>query len=201
MKILIAEDDFTSRMMLEAVLEEWGYETVSVGDGRAAWEVLRGEKPPQVALLDWEMPELKGVEVCRRAKALVRSVPLYVILLTIRGSKEDILEGFDCGADDYVTKPFDNRELQARIRAAQKMLGIQESLAKKVRELADALEHIKTLQGILPICMHCHKIRNDDQAWERLEAYIQDHSEARFSHSICPECLKKYYPDMPNFDK
>lgn len=196
MRLLVAEDDYTSMLMLQGIMEKWEYEVVTAFDGAEAWQVLRQVNAPQIAILDWEMPGLDGVELCRRIKGMDRENPIYTILLTARDSTDDIVEGLNAGADDYVTKPFDNNELLARIKVAERMVNVQQSLNEKVAELKHALDHVKTLQGILPICMHCHKIRNDDEAWQRLENYITSHSEARFSHGICPDCLRQHYPEM-----
>ena len=194
MKILVADDDSTSRLMLRGILGKWEQEIVAVADGQAAWEVLKVQETPLIAILDWEMPAIDGVELCRRVKTRLNPWPIYVILLTGRQSKDDIVRGLDSGADDYITKPFDNNELRARINVAKRLVNSQLTLSHKVDELAAALKHVKTLQGIIPICMHCHKIRADEEAWHRLEAYIEDHSDAHFSHGICPECIEKYYP-------
>ncbi len=121
--------------------------------------------------------------------------PTYVIILTGRDTTEDIVEGLDAGADDYITKPFDENELRARLNVAVRMVRTQTSLTDNILELKEALEHVKTLQGIIPICMHCHKIRNDKQAWDKLETYISKHSDAQSSHSICPDCLEEHYPE------
>lgn len=201
MKILIAEDDLTSRMMLEVIIGKWSFEVVSVDDGRKAWEILRREDAPPIAILDWEMPEIDGPELCRRVKLLARDNPIHVILLTGRDSSEDVVSGLTAGADDYVTKPFDLNELRARINVGARLVNTQASLSQKLKELKEAFEHVKTLQGIIPICMHCHSIRSDEEAWHRLEAYLERHSEAQFSHSICPKCLRKYYPDLEEDNK
>lgn len=195
MEILIAEDDITSRLILESIIEKWSFDVISVDNGVAAWEILQRKNFPPIALLDWEMPGIDGPELCRRIKLLDRENPLYTILLTGRVSKEDIVTGLQAGADDYITKPFDNNELLARINVAKRLVKTQILLNKKVRELESALEHVKTLQGIIPICMHCHSIRNDNAAWNKLEIYIEQHSDAQFSHSICPACIVKYYPE------
>jgi len=100
------------------------------------------------------------------------------------------------GADDYITKPFDKNELKSRLNVAKRMINVQNELATKVNELQEALNHVKLLQGIIPICMYCHKIRNDNNAWDQLEMYISNHSDAEFSHSICPQCLEKRFPDI-----
>ncbi len=193
MEILIAEDNVTSRTLLQIILKKWGYHVLSVADGAEAWDILQEATSPIIALLDWMMPRMDGIEVCRRVKELGRTNPSYLILLTGRNSKEDISAGLEAGASDYITKPFDDGELWARLRVAERMVELQENLNLNITELKEALTHVKTLQGILPICMHCHKIRTDDQAWQRLEAYIEVHSDARFSHGLCPECLEKHY--------
>jgi DNA-binding response OmpR family regulator len=116
-------------------------------------------------------------------------------MLTARGERSDLIEGLEAGADDYVNKPFDPSELQARLGVGQRVVELQQVLAERVAELQHALEHVKTLQGVLPICMMCKKIRDDGESWQRLEQYVTDHSEAQFSHSLCPECLEKHYGD------
>jgi sigma-B regulation protein RsbU (phosphoserine phosphatase) len=121
----------------------------------------------------------------------------YILLLTAKGSKEDIVEGLEGGADDYIIKPFNKDELRARVEVGCRFIELENALADQVEELQKALDHIQTLQGIIPICSHCHKIRNDQESWERIENYIEHHSTARFSHSVCPECLDKYYPEDP----
>jgi len=195
-KILIAEDDITTRSMLQAILSKWDYEVISTSDGDKAWTITQTNNPPQLALLDWEMPGMNGLELCRKIKSLDLDTPIYVILLTSRGAIEDVVQGLNAGADDYITKPFDNNELRARIGVAERLITVQGDLATKIEELEEAMDHVKTLQGIIPICMHCHKIRSDDQAWNQLEAYITKHSDAQFSHSICPDCELEHYPEL-----
>jgi len=189
-RILIAEDEPSSRRMLESVLSKWGYPVVSARDGAEAWDIIQGEDPPEILILDWMMPGKEGVEICR----LLRQTPSvrlhYTILLTSRDDKADVVMGLEAGADDYIKKPFDREELRARIRAATRILNLQKALGQRVRDLEDALEHIKTLQGILPICSYCKKIRDDRNYWQQLELYISNHSEAEFSHAICPDCFE-----------
>jgi phosphoserine phosphatase RsbU/P len=196
MRILIAEDDATSRLVLVTVLKKWGHEVVVTCDGDQAWEALQAEDVPALAILDRMMPGVDGTELCKRARELDRANPLYVILLTALGRKEDIVEGLEAGANDYVTKPFSNEELQARIHVAQRIIELQSALSERIEDLEDALNHVKMLQGIIPICMHCHRIRDDQESWEKMENYIQNHSEAEFSHALCPECLEKHYPKI-----
>lgn len=147
MKILVAEDDFASRLIIQVVLEKWKYHVISASDGQEAWEILKKEDAPPIAILDWEMPELDGVGVCQKVKELNRSNPIYVIMLTGRDTKEDIVKGLDAGADDYITKPFDENELRARVRVAERMVNIQESLTETVEELRQALELVNALQA------------------------------------------------------
>ncbi|MBW2737700.1 MAG: response regulator [Deltaproteobacteria bacterium] len=196
MKILIAEDDITSRVLLKHMLTKWGYEVVVTKDGNEAWEALRAENAPRLAILDWMMPGLDGVEVCRKVRQLDVSNPTYIILLTSLNRKKDIVAGLEAGADDYIGKPYEADELHVRVKVGKRVAALQSALVEQVHSLREALAHVKTLQGILPICMHCHKIRNDQQSWEKLEKYIAKHSDAQFSHGLCPECLEKYYPDL-----
>lgn len=200
MDILIAEDDLVSRRALEATLQKWGHQVVTTTDGAAAWDILRRDDAPSLAILDWMMPELDGVEVCRLARQAIpslRSGPredvhrcLYIILLTARGEKEDIVVGLDAGADDYIIKPFDRAELRARLNVGLRMVELQQRLARRVAELHDALGKVKQLQGLLPICSYCKCIRDDGNYWQQVESYIGCHSEARFSHAICPSCYE-----------
>ncbi|MCJ7502632.1 MAG: response regulator transcription factor [Acidobacteriia bacterium] len=192
MRILIAEDDAVSRRRLEATLQKWGYEVLAVEDGLAAWEVLQGEMPPPLAILDWMMPGMDGIEVCRKVRERSPSRPLYIIVLTARGSREDVVAGLQAGGDDYVTKPFDREELHARVRVGLRVLQLQMNLADRVRELEEALARVKQLQGLLPICSYCKKIRDDQNYWQQVEGYISEHSEAIFSHGICPDCFEKF---------
>ena len=196
MRILIAEDDITSRTVLKSMLVEWGYEVVVTKDGNEAWEALQAEDAPKLAILDRIMPGPDGSEVCRKVRQLDVPNPTYIILLTIRSSMKDIVAGLEAGADDYIGKPYEKDELRVRVKVGERITALQSALMEQVRSLQEALAHVKTLQGILPICMHCHKIRNDQQSWQRLEKYITEHSDAQFSHGLCPECLKKYYPDF-----
>ncbi len=188
MNVLIAEDDPVSRRLLEATLTRWGYQVVVTVDGRDAWDKLQQPGAPQLAILDWMMPGMDGVQVCRNLRGLKETEGVYIILLTAKGEKSDIVAGLDAGANDYVTKPFDREELRARLRVGVRVLELQESLAQRVRELQAALQHVRQLQGILPICCYCKKIRNDQNYWQQVEAYISTHSDARFSHGICPDC-------------
>lgn len=191
MRILIAEDDAVSRRLLEATLVKWEYEVITTTDGLQAFDVLSQPDAPSLAVLDWMMPGMDGAEVCRRARSLGADRLLYIILLTAKGRKEDIVQGLTAGADDYVIKPFDRSELKARINVGERILRLQAELAARVKELELALANVKLLQGLLPICCYCKKIRNDQNYWQQVDTYISDHSEAQFTHGICPECRDK----------
>ncbi len=191
MRVLIAEDDAVSRHLLEATLHKWGYEVVVTTDGLEALEVLRRPDAPSLAILDWMMPGMDGAEVCLRARELSAGRLLYIILLTAKGRKEDVVEGLTAGADDYIIKPFDRSEMKARMNAGERILRLQAELGARVKELELALANVKLLQGLLPICCYCKKIRNDQNYWQQVDTYIADHSEAQFTHGICPECRDK----------
>jgi phosphoserine phosphatase RsbU/P len=190
-RILIAEDDAVSRRLLEATLTKWGYEVISTSDGLQALEVLCQPDAPSLAILDWMMPGMDGAEVCLKAREMAADRSLYIILLTAKGRKEDIVEGLTAGADDYIVKPFDRSELKARMNAGERILRLQAELSSRVKELELALTNVKLLQGLLPICCYCKKIRNDQNYWEQVDSYIADHSEAQFTHGICPDCRDK----------
>ena len=192
MKILIAEDDSVSRRLLQAALAKWGYEVVVTSDGQLAWEALQQAPPPSLLILDWLMPGMDGLEICRKVRTLPAYRSAYVILLTGRTSKEDVISGLDAGADDYVTKPFDPGELRARVSVGVRVAQLQLNLAERVHELEAALAQVKTLSGMLPICASCKKIRDDKGYWTQIESYISHHSEAEFSHGFCPECARKW---------
>lgn len=203
MRILIAEDDSTSRLMLAAILEKQGYEVIEAVDGIAAMNALQQNNAPRLAILDWLMPGLDGLEVIRRIRVLHTEHKPYLIMLTSMGAKNNIITGLDAGANDYLTKPFDPDELHARIEVGRRFVELQnelienrEQLADKVVKLSSALEQIKTLRGIVPICSNCKKIRNDEGYWQQVEVYVRNHSEAEFTHGICPECAQALYPEF-----
>ncbi len=202
MKILIAEDDRTSLHRLGTVLTKWGYEVISCSDGKQAWEGLQSTHAPKLTILDWMMPEMNGIEICHRLRKTDTHNPVYVILLTSRHEKKNIVEGLDAGANDYIAKPFESNELRARIRVGTRVLRLQAELSNRIKDLQDSLTHIKTLQGIMPICSYCKRIRDDSNYWQEVEAYVKKHSDADFTHSVCPECYeKRVIPEMDNFFK
>ena len=168
------------------------YEVATARDGAAAWKILRQQDGPRLAVLDWQMPGMHGNEICRKARQLP-DTPMYLLLLTAtRKSSADIVAGFDAGADDYITKPFDAAELRARVAVGRRVLQLQQSLAEHVAELQEALLSVRKLEGLLPICSWCKRVRNDQNYWEQLEQYLSDHMGANITHVICPECCAKW---------
>jgi diguanylate cyclase (GGDEF)-like protein len=156
MRILIAEDSGPSRLVLERSLAMWGYEVVSCRDGLAAWQELQKDDAPRLAILDWMMPGLSGPEICRMLRQKAGGTYTYVLLLTSRSQKEDLVEGMEAGADDYLTKPFDTHELRARLRAGIRILDLQaELLAAKeeIRQQAmrDALTGLWNRRSIMEV--------------------------------------------------
>jgi len=138
MKILIAEDDFTSRTVLMGVLKKYGHEIVATENGVKAWQAMQQPDAPKLAILDWMMPELDGVEVCRRIRTLETDQPPYLIILTAKVEKEDIIAGLEAGADDYLAKPFDPRELSARVDVGRRMIKMHKELIEANRRLQEA---------------------------------------------------------------
>ena len=160
MRILIVEDDPITRRMLEVQLVKWAYDIVSTGDGKAAWQALQQPQAPSLAIIDWMMPEMNGLELCRRIRERESIHAVYLIFLTTNDSKAHVVQGLQAGADDYLVKPCDPEELHARIR-------------------------------------YCKKIRDDQASWQQLESYLADHSDAEFSHGVCPECYEQIVkPEM-----
>ena len=137
MRVLIAEDDSISRRMLEAFLVKWGFEVMVASGGEEAWGILQGNDSPRLAVLDWMMPGRDGIDICRSVRQRKGRPYIYIILLTARGQKEDIVEGLEAGADDYVTKPFDPYELRARLRAGRRIVELQEQLLQAREALRD----------------------------------------------------------------
>ncbi len=202
MRILVVEDDDITNRMLQKYLGDLGFDTTSAFDGLQGWEILCQEDIHFV-ITDWMMPHMNGLELIKKIREKKDHVYTYIILLTAKTETKEIIEGISCGADDYMVKPFDKDVLAVRVRAGQRIVELQEKLLKAnkeqdilIGELKEALSEIKQLNGLLPICATCKKIRDDKGYWNQIELYIEKRSEAEFSHSICPDCAKKLYPDI-----
>ncbi len=186
--ILIVDDNSENLRLLSQTLIQRGYTVRPAKSGKMALTAVE-EMPPDLFLLDIMMPEMDGYTLCQRLKADEKLKAIPVIFLTARSASEDIVKGFEMGAVDYILKPFRIPELLARVETH-----IQ--LRQTIVRLQDALDHIQTLEGLLPICASCKKIRDEKGAWNSIEAYISDRTKANFTHGICPECAKKLYPDF-----
>ena len=185
--------------MLEATLVQWGYDVVVCADGGEAWQSLQAKDAPRLAILDWMMPHLDGIEICRRVRQSPPLQSLYIILLTAKDRREDLVEGLQAGADDYVSKPFDREELRARLHVGVRIVDLQQNLAERVRELENAIARVQQLQGLLPICSYCKKIRDDQDYWQQVDLYIAEHLGAQLTHSICPGCYEEFV--QPELDE
>src|SRR5690349_20450053 len=174
MKVLIAEDEAVSRAVLEEIVRNLGYEPVVVTGGREALAAIMREEIP-LLVTDWNMPDLDGIDLCRRLRDPGRRVYTYVLVLTAHSSKKHFLEALEAGADDFMTKPVDPDELAARLRAGERIVALQ----KEMRQI----------EGLLSICMHCKKIK-EGQEWVPLDQYVVTHTATTFSHGLCPDCLK-----------
>ncbi|MBZ0267684.1 response regulator transcription factor, partial [bacterium] len=203
MRILIAEDEAVSRELLTRYLREWGHEPVVTRDGPEALQALWPEEGPRVAILDWMMPGLEGPEVVQRLRAAEHergeNRPIYFILLTAREATVDVVHAFRAGANDYIKKPFHKDELHARVDVGIRMHELQDVLTVRVVELEEALRKVHTLQGLLPICSYCKKIRDDQNYWTDVESYIAEFSDAEFSHGVCPDCFATHL--QPRLDE
>jgi DNA-binding response OmpR family regulator len=148
-RILVAEDDPVSRHLISSRLSKWGYNAVITHDGAEAMSVLREPNPPILAILDWTMPHMDGLEICRRLREAEKMV--YIIMLTARGNKENIIEGLRAGADDYLVKPFHAEELQARILVGLRIMTAQETLARRVLALETIASEAGSLKFQIPL--------------------------------------------------
>jgi len=196
MRALIADDDRIATEILSTALQRMNIEVAVASDGGAAWELLIAGDAPSLAVIDWMMPTVDGLELCRRIRQNAAHAHMYVILLTGRDDRKDVVAGLDAGADDYIVKPFDPDELRARVQVGIRVLTLQERLADRVTELQEALTRVKRLQGLLPICSYCKRIRGDDQYWQQVDSYIVEHSDAQFTHGICPPCSQKLMAEI-----
>lgn len=186
--ILVIDDTPEILVSTTRLLTSVGYAVLTAVTGVEGWRLAQ-EQHPDLILLDIVLPDVDGVELCQQMKSDVQIQQALIILLSnIKITSADQSKGLEQGADGYIARPIANRELLARVAAYVRIKRTEDALRT-------ALNEINTLRGILPICMHCKKIRDDLGYWNKLEVYIQNHSDAKFSHGICPECAEKIYPE------
>lgn len=185
MKILTVDDDLVARKILVQALHRLGYETVEAGHGEEALKVIE-QDPVRVVVSDWLMPGMDGLELCRRLRGRMNTEYVYFILLTGREADPDNQrEAIEAGIDDFLTKPLDLQEIWMRLRVSERIL----KFTTQVRQL----------EAFLPICSYCKKVRDDQNYWQQIEAYINERTGSEFSHSICPDCYKRVV--LPELEK
>jgi PleD family two-component response regulator len=199
-KILIVDDDENILNISARILKGTGCRILTATTGKECMASVRANRPDLI-LLDMVLPDISGMEICRELKA----DPLFkkTFILFFSGHETDSIaqaKGLNVGADGYIVKPITNSELLARVNAFIRIIRAERERDRLIGELQQALSRIKQLSGLLPICSHCSKIRDENDVWNRLETYIEAHSEAGFSHSICPECAGKHFPGVNIYD-
>lgn len=175
MVILLVEDDLVTRTALAALLKAQGHQVTEAEDGNQAWGAWQ-LSAPRAIVADWLMPEMDGLELCRKIRATLGRPYTYFILQTARQGQESYTEAMEAGVDDFITKPASAHELGARLRVAERILGLREELL--------------ALEGLLSVCSYCKRMRDTDGSWGSLERYIELHSKAEFSHGVCPDCYE-----------
>jgi DNA-binding response OmpR family regulator len=204
-KILVTDDDPDVLLLTSSVLTRAGYEVLEARAGKECLEMTHTHHPDLV-LLDVMLPDMKGSTVCRHIKADPELQGTFIILVSgVQVSSEYQAKGLNIGADGYVVKPISNKELVARVQAMERIKKAEDALREKekqqeklIAKLQEALAEIKTLKGFIPICASCKKIRDDEGYWNQLEAYISKHTDAVFSHGICPDCAEKFRSEIRN---
>ena len=192
-QVLIVEDAPVVGQMIRGVLEDMGYTVVGKAiDGLQAVEMTQSLQP-DVVLMDIKMPNMDGIEATRQ---IHEHCPTPVVVLTAHETSELVEQASAAGVGAYLVKPPNAREMERAIAVAMARFDDLMELRRLNAELQDALAQVKTLSGLLPICSSCKRIRDDEGYWNKLEVYIQEHSDVLFSHGFCPECAKKLYPEI-----
>ena len=210
MSILLVDDSAENLLLLQSILQTGGYKDLLTAESaEQAFKHLGMDSSGgdgtnvDLILLDIQMPDINGIETCRRIKEVERFRDIPIIMVTAMAQREKLQLAFAAGAMDYINKPVNKVELRTRVGSALKLKQEMDSrkareqeLKKRTQELEQALREVKVLRGFIPICASCKKIRNDRGYWQLVEAYIREHSEAEFSHGICPDCIKKFFPGV-----
>ena len=210
MSILLVDDSAENLLLLQSILQTGGYKDLLTAESAEQAFKHRGMDSSggdgtnvDLILLDIQMPDINGIETCRRIKEVERYRDIPIIMVTAMAQREKLQLAFAAGAMDYINKPVNKIELRTRVGSALKLKQEMDSrkareqeLKKRTQELEQALREVKVLRGFIPICASCKKIRNDRGYWQLVEAYIREHSEAEFSHGICPDCIKKFFPGV-----
>ncbi len=194
-KVLVVDDDPDVLFATSRIVKKEGFQVFTASDGRECLESA-GKNKPDLILLDVMLPDANGIDLCGKIKKDPELGSAFVVLIS--GSKtesDEQAEGLDAGADGYIARPISNRELRSRIHSMVRILSAERERDRLIGELQEALSAIRQLQGLLPICSSCKKIRDDKGYWVKLENYISDHSEATFTHGLCQECADKYLSD------
>ena len=194
-RILIVDDVPENIQVLASILAKESFQISAAMSGQQALEMMK-RSLPDLVLLDVSMPGMDGFETCRGMKASSSIAEVPVIFLTGRASPEDILQGFEAGGVDYVSKPFSQPELLARVRTHLHLRKLVELERKGRQQLEESLAKIKQLSGLLPICAKCKCIRDDQGYWNKIEQYLSDHADVEFTHGICPKCARELYPEL-----
>ncbi len=194
-QIALIVDDVKDNIRILIDLLKPEYKTFFADNGEKALK-LAESKTPDLILLDIVMPEMDGFETCRRLKKNPTTRDIPVLFLSGLSDIASKVEGFNLGAVDFVTKPFQPEEVLARVKTHLTLKALKKGLEKKNDQLQEALDNIETLRGLLPICSKCKNIRNDDGYWQQIELFIIKHSDAEFSHGLCPECMEELYGDQ-----
>ncbi len=189
MKIFAVDNEQFNTMLIEELLKESKFENIKVFSSAEDLlkEIFEFDNVPDLILSDIMMPNMNGYELCEKIKSIEKTKHIPIIMITAASmeNSEPLKKSFEYGAMDFISKPINPIELIARVRSAL-------SLELQRQKLKNALDEIKQLQGLLPICSYCKKVRTDDNYWDEIEHYISRHTEAKFSHSVCPDCYVKY---------